>query len=134
MLMKLWNALTDNRHRQNEPKEYRKLEIEATIKCNASDLERPFRLHLKVLDKGSFFTSDIFIEHADERIRCELFYNYSTLGMSGEELERCGATDDAEYGFATLEEAKKAKEATVQYIRFLCGEHQETVQGRQKIS
>lgn len=137
MLKKLWNALTDKRRPHKEqkgPKEYRKLEIEATITCNISDIERPFRLHLKVLEKGSFFTKDIFIKNADERARYELFYNYSTLGMGMEELDRYGATDTAEYSFATLEEAKKVKEATAQYIRFLSREHQETVKSKQKIS
>ncbi|KIL39161.1 hypothetical protein SD70_21660 [Gordoniibacillus kamchatkensis] len=136
MLKRIWRALTDKEqpHKEKEPKEYRKLEIEATIKCYVSDIDRPFRLHMKVLDKGSFFTKDIFIKNADERARYELFYNYSTLGMGMEELERYGATDDAEYCFATLEEAKKVKEATAQYIRFLSREHQESVKSKQKIS
>jgi hypothetical protein len=141
MLKKIWSALTGNgsalagnRQPRKQPDEYRNLEIEATIKCYVSDAERPFRLCLKVLQKGSFFTKDIFIKNADERARCELLFNYSALGMSMEELERYGATDTAEYSFATLEEAKRVKEATVQYVRFLCREHRESVQGKRHIS
>ncbi|MFC0213970.1 hypothetical protein ACFFK0_16185 [Paenibacillus chartarius] len=134
MLRKLWKALTSSEPLQKPPEAYKQLEIEATIKCYVSDPDRPFRLHLKVLNKGSFFTKDIFIENAGERARYELFFNYSALGMGAEELERYGATDTAEYCFSSLEEAKKVKEATVQYIRFLCKEHQESVKSTRKIS
>jgi hypothetical protein len=134
MLAKLWKAFNNRRKISKQAGAYKHLEIEATIKCYVSDPDKPFRLHLKVLNKGSFFTKDIFIANADEKARYELFFNYSALGMSSDELARYGATDTAEYSFTTLVEAKKVKEATVQYIRFLCREHQETVQGKQKIS
>jgi hypothetical protein len=123
MIRKLLYKWINGAGKQAEP--YKHLEIEATIKCYVSDPVQPFRLHLKVVNKGSFFTKDIFILTAGDRARYELFFNYSALGMTEEELARYGATDCAEYGFATLEEAKKVKEATVQYIRFLCREHQE---------
>lgn len=126
MIRKLLNKLTNRGGKPAEP--YKQLEIEATIKCYTSDPVHPFRLHLKVVHKGSFFTKDIFIREAGDRARFELFFNYSALGMNEEELARYGATDCAEYGFASLEETKKVKEATVQYIRFLCREHQESVQ------
>lgn len=41
---------------------------------------------------------------------------------------------EAEYSFTTLEEAKKVKEATIQYIRFLCREHQEAGRAENFIS
>ncbi len=117
----------------SEP-DYHMMEIDVVIKSCVSDQDNPFCVIFDVVKQGSFFTKDIFIKHVDERSRIELFYNYSTLGMNAEELNRFGGTDHAEYSFNTLEEAKKVKETTVQYIRYLIKEHQLEHEEEQKIS
>jgi hypothetical protein len=131
-LLKKWlrPALKDGASKSN----YNVLEIDVAIKCFVSDKDKPFSVNFEVVNQGSFFTRNIFIENVDERIRSEFFYNYSALGMNTEELQKYGATDHAEYRFKTLEEAKKAKETTVQYIRYLMKEHRLEYEETQKIS
>ncbi|MFC5447140.1 hypothetical protein [Paenibacillus aestuarii] len=123
-LLKKW--LQQTPAAKQEPvktEDYRSMEIDVVIKCFVSDKEKPFRVIFKVEKQGSFFTKDIFIKHVDDRTAMELVHNYSTLGMGPEELKKYGGTDHAEYSFATLEEAKKVKDTTVGYIRFLIREH-----------
>ncbi|UJF31886.1 hypothetical protein [Paenibacillus hexagrammi] len=105
--------------------DYKTLEIDVVIKCFVSDKDRPFRVIFKVDKQGSFFTKDIFVKHVDANTQYELMSNFSVLGMNMEDLQRYGATDHAEYSFITLEEAKKAKETTVEYVRFLIREHKQ---------
>lgn len=112
---------------------YKNMEIEAVIKRAPSIAGTSYTLELIVLDQGSFFTKDIFVQHVDDTSRTELFYNYSALGMNKEELQRFGAAHKGMYRFQTLEEAKKAKDTTIQYIRFLIREHEQMLQ-TQKIS
>lgn len=116
----------------DKPNDYKKMEIDVVIKYVVSAKEKPFRVIFQVIQQGSFFSRDIFVKQVDDRTQYELFYNFSTLGMSFEELSKYGGTDYAEYRFNTLEEAKKVKETTVQYIRFLINEHQQ--QSIEKIS
>ncbi|MGG1515893.1 hypothetical protein ABE504_10800 [Paenibacillus oryzisoli] len=104
--------------------DYKTMEIDVVIKCFVSDKDRPFRVIFKVEKQGSFFTKDIFVKQVDAKTPYELVNNYSALGMNYEELKKYGSTDHAEYAFATLEEARKVKETTVEYIRFLIREHQ----------
>ncbi|MDD9269750.1 hypothetical protein ACFPES_22105 [Paenibacillus sp. GCM10023248] len=105
--------------------DYKTMEIDVVIKCFVSDKDKPFRVIFKVEKQGSFFTRDIFVQNVDAKTPYELVYNFSALGMNYEELKRFGSTDYAEYSFATLEEAKKVKDTTVDYIRFLIREHQQ---------
>ncbi|MEW9700002.1 hypothetical protein [Paenibacillus sp. SI8] len=106
-----------------QPVDYKTMEIDVVIKCFVSDKDKPFRVIFKVEKQGSFFSKDIFVKHADANTPYELVHNFSTLGMGYEELKKYGSTDHAEYSFATLEEAKKAKDTTVSYIKFLIREH-----------
>jgi hypothetical protein len=103
--------------------DYKTMEIDVVIKCFVSDKEKPFRVIFKVEKQGSFFSKDIFVKNVDAKTSYELVHNFSTLGMNNEELKKYEATDHAEYSFATLEEAKKVKDTTVAYIRFLIREH-----------
>lgn len=105
--------------------DYKRMEIDVVIKCFVSDKEKPFRVIFKVEKQGSFFSKDIFVKNVDIKTSYELVHNYSTLGMNNEELKKYESTDYAEYSFATLEEAKKVKDTTVEYIRFLIREHQQ---------
>ncbi|NEW04610.1 hypothetical protein GK047_01045 [Paenibacillus sp. SYP-B3998] len=105
--------------------DYKTMEVDVVIKCFVSDKEKPFRVIFKVEKQGSFFSKDIFVENVDAKTAYELAHNFSTLGMNYEELKRYGSIDHAEYSFATLEEAKKVKDTTVDYIRFLLREHQQ---------
>ncbi|MZQ86108.1 hypothetical protein GQF01_28820 [Paenibacillus sp. 5J-6] len=105
--------------------DYKTMEIDVVIKCFVSDKDRPFRVIFKVEKQGSFFSKDIFVQNVDAKTPYELVHNFSTLGMNYEELKKYGSTDYAEYSFATLEEAKKVKDTTVEYIRFLIREHQQ---------
>jgi hypothetical protein len=105
---------------------YETMEIEAVIKHSAGG----YCLEFNVLNQGSFFTRDIFIQNVDDKARLELFYNYSALGMNHEDLQKFGATHKAAYRFHSLEDAKKAKETTIQYIRFLIKEHQQIYQSK----
>ncbi|TBL79993.1 hypothetical protein [Paenibacillus thalictri] len=103
---------------------YKTMEIEATVKVTP----RGYCLAFEVLDQGSFFTKDIFVNHVEELSRLELFYNYSALGMNMDELQKYGATHKVVYAFDSYEDAKKAKDTTIQYIRFLITEHQQVSQ------
>ncbi|MEC0232570.1 hypothetical protein [Paenibacillus alba] len=105
--------------------DYKTMEIDVVIKCFVSDKDKPFRVIFKVEKQGSFFSKDIFVKNVDHKTSYELVNNFSTLGMNYEELKKYESTDHAEYSFATLEEAKKVKETTVEYIRFLIREHQQ---------
>ncbi|WNR45942.1 hypothetical protein [Paenibacillus roseipurpureus] len=105
--------------------DYKTMEIDVTIKCFVSDKDKPFRVTFKVEKQGSFFSKDIFVKHVDQKTPYELVHNFSTLGMNHDELMKYGSTDHAEYSFATLEEAKRVKDTTVGYIRFLIREHQQ---------
>ncbi|KQX48974.1 hypothetical protein ASD40_12570 [Paenibacillus sp. Root444D2] len=105
--------------------DYKTMEIDVVIKCFVSDKDKPFRVIFKVEKQGSFFSKDIFVKNVDIKTPYELVYNFSTLGMNYEELKKYESTDHAEYSFATLEEAKKVKDTTVDYIRFLIREHQQ---------
>ncbi|OPH48479.1 hypothetical protein BC351_08400 [Paenibacillus ferrarius] len=105
--------------------DYKTMEIDVVIKCFVSDKDKPFRVIFKVEKQGSFFSKDIFVKNVDHKTPYELVNNFSTLGMNYEELKKYESTDHAEYSFATLEEAKKVKETTVEYIRFLIREHQQ---------
>jgi hypothetical protein len=105
--------------------EYTTMEIDVVIKCVVSDKDKPFRVVFKVIQQGSFFSRDIFIKNVEEKTQFELFYNFSTLGMGFDELKKYESTDKAEYSFRTLEEARKVKDTTVQYIRFLIHEHEQ---------
>lgn len=116
----------------NKPKQepmhtvdYKTMEIDVVIKCFVSDKDKPFRVIFKVEKQGSFFSKDIFVKNVDMKTSYELVHNFSTLGMNNEELKKYESTDYAEYSFATLEEAKKVKDTTVDYIRFLIREHQQ---------
>uniref|UniRef100_A0A4Y8Q0E9 Uncharacterized protein n=1 Tax=Paenibacillus athensensis TaxID=1967502 RepID=A0A4Y8Q0E9_9BACL len=124
-LFHAWSRLSRTEQATNSGASYKAMEIEVVIKCFVSDYEKPFRVIFKVLRQGSFFTKHIFIQPDNAKSHHELFYNYSALGMSPEELKKYGATDHAEYRFATIEEARKVKETTAQYIRFLIREHQQ---------
>ncbi|TXK76753.1 hypothetical protein [Paenibacillus sp. N3.4] len=110
--------------------DYKTMEIDVVIKCFVSDKDKPFRVIFKVDKQGSFFSKDIFVKNVDPKTTYELVNNFSTLGMNYEELKKYGSTDHAEYSFATLEEAKKVKDTTVEYIRFLIREHQQETLAR----
>jgi glucan biosynthesis protein len=116
----------------DKPQTYALMEIDVVTKCVVSAKDKPFRVTFQVVHQGSFFSKDIFVKMVDDKTQYELFYNFSTLGMGAEELKKYGGTDHAEYAFRTLEEAKKVKETTVQYIKFLIQEHQ--LQSLEKIS
>lgn len=110
--------------------DYQTMEIDVVIKCFVSDKDKPFRVIFRVEKQGSFFSKDIFVQNVDAKTPYELIHNFSTLGMNYEELKKYGSADYAEYSFATLEEAKKVKDTTVEYIRFLIREHQQETLAR----
>lgn len=127
LLKKLFQPAKQPTLQTDKQADYTAMEIDVVIKCFVSEKDKPFRVIFKVEKQGSFFTKDIFVKNADAYTAYELSYNFSTLGMGYEELRKYEGSDYAEYSFATLEEAKKVKETTVQYIRFLIREHQQEV-------
>ncbi|MFD0693744.1 hypothetical protein ACFQZT_06530 [Paenibacillus sp. GCM10027628] len=124
-LFKKWLNKPASQQESTKSADYKTMEIDVVIKCFVSDKDRPFRVIFKVEKQGSFFTKDIFVKNVDAKTPYELVNNFSTLGMNYEELKKYEGTDHAEYSFATLEEAKKVKDTTVDYIRFLIREHQQ---------
>ncbi|WP_248925205.1 hypothetical protein [Paenibacillus hamazuiensis] len=128
MFLRKLKSLFHKQTQKRQPEPYKMMEIEATIKHAASGLGTYYTLVLEVIDQGSFFTKDIFIRNVEDKTKLELFYNYSALGMNLDDLHRYGSTHKAEYHFDSLEEARKAKETTIGYVRFLIREHQQVHQ------